>query len=122
MPYLHDRVSVVIPLYNHQNYIEKAINSALEQTARPVEVIVIDDGSYDQSAAIARSMSLKDSRIRFWSRANRGAHETINEGIRNSVGEFVAILDSDDIYHPQRLEILIKELDSNDLAPEQRLP
>ena len=101
---------MIIPLYNHEKYISDAIKSVIDQTIHADEIIVIDDGSSDGSADIVRSLATKHSVIRFSSRPNRGAHETINEGINAASGDFIAILNSDDVYHPRRLEICLCEL------------
>ena len=97
------RVSVVIPLYNHEQYIEAAIQSVLSQTVPAAEIIVIDDGSSDSSAAKVRELCKKHPQIIFWSWPNQGAHHTLNAGILRATGDFVAILNSDDCYEPQRL-------------------
>ena len=110
------KVSVVIPLYNHARYIEAAIRSALAQGPCLHELIVVDDGSTDNSATVARRLAETDRRILFWSQANRGAHAAINAGILRSSGEFVAILNSDDVYAPWRLETLLAALDADRAA------
>lgn len=97
------RVSVVIPLYNHERYIEATIASVLEQTVPVAEIIVIDDGSRDGSAALMAEIAKRDARIVFWSHLNRGAHATINAGIHRATGDIVSILNSDDLYHPTRV-------------------
>ncbi|WP_424139395.1 glycosyltransferase family 2 protein [Roseomonas chloroacetimidivorans] len=106
------RVSVVIPLYNHAAYIGAAVESALAQGAVLREVIIIDDGSSDSSAETMRRIAARDPRIRFRSRPNRGAHATINEGLDEATGEFVAVLNSDDTYLPGRLDALALRLDA----------
>jgi glycosyltransferase involved in cell wall biosynthesis len=106
------RVSVVVPLYNHAAYIEAAIASALAQGAVLRELIVIDDGSTDESARVMRDLAASDPRIRFRTQANQGAHATINAGLRDCTGEFAAILNSDDIYEPGRLDALALRLDA----------
>ncbi len=97
------RVSVVIPLYNHEKYIEAAIQSALTQTVPPSEIIVIDDGSTDGSAEVVRQLCMDHPEIIFWSWPNQGAHHTLNAGILRATGDFVAFLNSDDCFAPDRL-------------------
>ncbi len=97
------RVSVIIPLYNHEQYVEAAIESVLAQTARPAEIIVIDDGSTDASASKVRRLCQDCPEIIFWSWPNQGAHHTLNAAIHRATGDLVAILNSDDCYHPERL-------------------
>jgi glycosyltransferase involved in cell wall biosynthesis len=102
-------VSVVVPVYNHARYILQCLDSVLDQTHRPLQIIVIDDGSKDDSPAIIREYlqrlgELHDIEVVFRARENRGAHHTINEGLEAATGEFIAILNSDDYYHPERIE------------------
>lgn len=99
------KISVVIPLYNHDQYIVEALDSVLNQTFDDLELIVIDDGSVDdswnvlQSYAIARS----DPRLRIERQENGGSHAAINHGIQLARSDWIAILNSDDRYEPTRL-------------------
>jgi glycosyltransferase involved in cell wall biosynthesis len=102
----------VIPLYNHARFIEAAIDSALRQGPILREMVVVDDGSTDDSATIARGLAEADPRIVFWSQPNRGAHAPINAGIQRASGELIGILNSDDVYAPRRLELLAAALDA----------
>lgn len=108
---LGERVSVVIPLYNHARYISNAVQSVLAQGPLLRELIVIDDGSRDESAEVMAKLASQDSRIRFLRQENRGAHATINRGLELSSGEFVAILNSDDAYIEDRFATLVRALD-----------
>jgi len=103
------RTSVVIPSYNHAAFIGHAVNSVLKQTDTDFELIIVDDGSTDNSLEILSSFS--DSRVKVYSQSNQGAHAAINRGLREANGKYLAILNSDDAYHPQRLEKLIPILD-----------
>jgi glycosyltransferase involved in cell wall biosynthesis len=105
------RVSVVIPLYNHRHYITQAFESVLLQGNDVKELIVIDDGSRDESAAVMDRLAERDSRVRFLRQENQGAHATINRGLGLTSGEFVTILNSDDAYAPGRFAALIRALD-----------
>jgi len=96
----HNRplVSVVIPAYNHEKFVLKAIESVMEQSCRSLELIVIDDGSTDQTAKVVRGACERYSgRIRFESRENRGLVRTLNEGIRLAKGKYWCQLASDDV-------------------------
>jgi glycosyltransferase involved in cell wall biosynthesis/GT2 family glycosyltransferase len=102
-------ISVVIPLYNHAPWIASAIRSVFAQTLLPREIIVIDDGSTDGglltlNAFLAETPAPEGVEITLIQRENRGAHATLNEGIERSSGEYVAILNSDDEFTPERLE------------------
>lgn len=103
---MNKKISVIIPSYNHQNFIEQTIKSVINQTYKNLEIIVIDDGSFDQSCSIISSIS--DQRLKFFQQENQGAHNTINRGLNIATGDYIAILNSDDIYHPQRLEECLK--------------
>lgn len=105
------RVSVVIPLYNHRHYITQAFESVLLQGDVVKELIVIDDGSSDESAEVMDRLAERDSRVRFMRQENQGAHATINRGLWLTSGEFVTILNSDDAYVPGRFSALIRALD-----------
>ena len=106
----------MIPLYNHARFVAEAIDSAFKQGPILHELIVVDDGSIDDSASIARKLVETDRRGVFWSQPNRGAHAAINAGIQRATGELIAILNSDDAYAPLRLELLAAALDSEPAA------
>jgi glycosyltransferase involved in cell wall biosynthesis len=105
--------SVIVPCYNHERYVAAALESVLDQTVDSLEAIVIDDGSRDDSvAAVNRLAHLRgDDRLRVYAQANRGAHETLNAGLARARGDYVAILNSDDYYAPERLEVMIAALE-----------
>ena len=107
-------VSVVIPSYNHKRYIGKAIQSVIDQKYRPIELIIIDDGSSDGSGELIWSLRSKIEKsgiaFKFIERENRGAHHTINEGLKLASGEWLTILNSDDYYLPTRITSLLKAL------------
>lgn len=101
-------VSVVVPSYNHAPYLRQALESVYAQTYRQIELIVIDDGSTDESVAIARE-SLRGCPFphQLVSRANRGAHATLNEAIGLSTGAYINPLNSDDAFTPTRIEAML---------------
>jgi glycosyltransferase involved in cell wall biosynthesis len=94
-------VSVVIPAYNRAAVIGRALGSALRQTHTNLEIIVVDDGSTDATASVIED--LYDPRVRYLRQANQGAPAARNRGIREASGEFVAFLDSDDEWHPEKI-------------------
>jgi len=98
-------VSVVIPAYNHERYIGDTIKSVLEQTCADFELIIVNDGSTDNTEAVVRGF--EDKRIRYFHQENQDAYNTINRGISLAEGRFVSILNSDDIYHRSRLQRII---------------
>ncbi len=100
-------VSVVIPSYNHADYLGEAIDSVRAQSLADWELVIVDDGSADDSLAIARGYAERDPRIRVHAQANAGSHAAMNRGVRLAEGACVAILNSDDRFHPRRLERLL---------------
>lgn len=110
---MSSRLAVVIPVYNHAHYVERAIRSVLDQT-RPVDrLVVIDDGSPDNSVEVIRAMN--DPRIELHTQENQNAFNTINRAIRMAAEDcdFIAILNSDDYYHPERFEKLLPLLEAD---------
>lgn len=107
------RVSVIMPAYNAERFIDEAISSVISQTMSDWEMIVIDDCSGDSSFQIAQSYAVKDSRIRVLKNPeNSGVAKTRNRGIDLAYGEYIAFLDSDDIWHPQKLEKQLEKMHS----------
>ena len=97
-------VSVVIPAFNAAAFLEAALRSVRAQTVTATEIIVIDDGSTDATLEVARAQARQDARIRIVSRENRGLVASLNEGIAQAEGEWVARMDADDICLPRRFE------------------
>jgi glycosyltransferase involved in cell wall biosynthesis len=98
-------VSVIIPSYNHEKFIRQAAQSVLNQTHSHLELIVIDDGSTDKSLSILDE--LDDARMLVITQHNQGAHAAINHGLELAQGDYLAILNSDDVYYPTRISQLV---------------
>ncbi|MCB9885303.1 MAG: glycosyltransferase [Planctomycetes bacterium] len=111
------RVSVIIPAYNHELYVGEAIESVLNQSWTDLELIIIDDGSSD--ATDARIRVYDDPRIHYTTQVNIGAAPTINLGIARARGEFINILNSDDVYAPDRIEKLVAAFDRDEALDAQ---
>lgn len=109
----HPAISVVVPLYNHERYIAAALDSVLRQSLPAAEIIVVDDGSTDGSAAVAQRYAEQNPQIRLSRHPNQGAHSAINTGVGMARGEYVAILNSDDVYASDRLRECAKVLVAN---------
>ena len=106
------KVSVVIPSYNHGEFIGKAIDSVLAQTFTDFEIIIVDDASTDDSSE--KIKCYKDRRIKFYKlEKNLGAVFTLNYCIKNTCGKYIALLNSDDMWEPEKLEIQVDFLDRN---------
>ncbi len=104
------KVSVVIPVYNVERYIRETLESVLAQTMPDFEIIVVDDGSSDRSLEICREFT--DPRLRIVSQTNRGLAGARNTGIRHAQGEYIAFLDSDDLWRPEKLATHVRHLDN----------
>jgi Glycosyltransferases, probably involved in cell wall biogenesis len=100
----YPKVSVIIPCYNRRDFIAETVESVLRQTWPNIELIVVDDGSTDGSREILESFGSKLQLMEHPGRANRGQSAAINLGIEACTGEYVAILDSDDLFAPQKIE------------------
>jgi glycosyltransferase involved in cell wall biosynthesis len=98
------KVSVVIPAYNAERTISETLTSVRNQTHADLEIILVDDGSQDQTVAIARAHAKDDTRIRILEQQNAGVAAARNAGIAASTGEFIAPLDADDLWHPTKIE------------------
>ena len=94
-------VSVVIPTYNYGKFIAEAIESLLSQTVLPGEIVVVDDGSADNTGAVVKWFG---DRVRYVRQENRGVSEARNRGVAETTGELVAFLDADDTWEPTKLE------------------
>lgn len=99
-------VSVVIPAYNHEKFIAKTIESVLNQTFQDFEIIAVDDGSTDRTAEVIQSYD--DDRIIYVHQKNQDAYNTINRGMGMARGNFISILNSDDVYASNRLERMLE--------------
>ena len=97
----HPLVSIVIPVYNGSNYLREAIDSALNQTYDKIEIIVVNDGSNDDTEQIAMSYG---DRVRYFSKENGGTSTALNMGIANMRGDYFSWLSHDDQYYPQKIE------------------
>lgn len=99
------KVSVIVPVYNVEKYLEECLDSVLNQTFRDYEVICVNDGSTDSSAEILNDYATKYPRIRIINQENQGLSMARNNGVDAAKGEYIYFLDSDDFIHPQLLEL-----------------
>lgn len=98
--------SIVIPLFNKENFIENTLNSALNQTCSDFEIIIINDGSTDKSEE--KVLAFKDPRIRYFSKENGGASTARNHGIQKATSAYITFLDADDYWYPTFLEEMLE--------------
>lgn len=106
-------ISIIIPCYNAAQTIGRTIASALEQSYENIEIVVIDDGSRDDSVAILRGLATEDARIRIVEQENQGPAVARNRGLKESSGALIAFLDSDDYWDPHCLKSLYTALATN---------
>lgn len=111
-------ISVIIPVYNVEKYLEKCIRSVVEQTYNNLEIILVDDGSLDQSGIICDKWLEKDERIRVIHKANGGLSDARNAGLDVATGTYIGFVDSDDYIHPKMYQRLYEKIRDNraDLA------
>ncbi|MGL5034376.1 MAG: glycosyltransferase family 2 protein [Microcystaceae cyanobacterium] len=103
--------SVIIPAYNIENYITQTLESVLAQTFQDFEIILVDDGSGDRTVAIIQQFN--DPRIKLIQQENQGASSARNKGISHSQGQYIALLDGDDYWLPEKLEQQLNHLETN---------
>ncbi len=108
------KVSVVIPLFNKEAFIEQTLRSVMKQTYFDFECIIVDDGSTDYSVNVVK-MFIEENRLpwKLLSQPNSGQTIARNNGIQKSVGEYVAFLDSDDLWPPDKLELQVREIEKS---------
>lgn len=107
-------VSIIIPIYNQEEYISECLESAISQDMDNLEILCIDDGSTDNSVGMVRSYMLQDARINLLTQENKGVSQTRNRGIRCAKGDYVIFCDPDDFYpHPTTISALYEAAISN---------
>ena len=106
-------ISVLMPVFNAEKFVEEAAQSILSQSFRDIELIAIDDGSTDQSKAILDRIRRRDGRVTLISRKNRGLVDSLNEGIDLAQGEWIARMDADDISLPHRFQRQLEWLEKS---------
>lgn len=104
-------VSVIMPAYNAEAHLREALRSALDQTYRDLEVIVVDDGSEDRTAEIVREVAEDDDRVVLIQQANAGVAAARNRAIEHARGTYVAPLDADDLWYPEKIERQVRRIE-----------
>ena len=104
-------ISIIVPVYNVENYLEECIKSIINQTFKNFELILVNDGSTDKSGDICDEFCLLDNRIKVIHKKNEGISDTRNKGIKNARGRYILFVDSDDYIHPQTCDILYKNIE-----------
>ena len=111
-------ISVIVPIYNVEKYLRRALDSILSQTYKEWEAILVDDGSTDSSGRIAEEYAACDRRFKVVHKPNGGLSDARNAGMKHVSGEFLLFLDSDDFLHPQLMELCLEAIrrDGSDLV------
>ena len=108
------QVSIIIPVYNVEPYLRQCLDSVLGQTFKNFEVLLVNDGSTDNSGFICQEYVEKDNRVRYFEKENEGVSSARNFGIKHSRGEYITFIDSDDWVEPNYLEIFYKTIKEKD--------
>lgn len=109
-----DKISVVVPIYNVEKYLKECIESIINQTYKNLEIILVNDGSTDNSLLIAENFSKQDERIKLYSKPNGGLSDARNFGIDKATGDYIGFVDSDDKIFPEMFSVLHKLIKKND--------
>ena len=115
-------ISVIIPVYKVEDYLEICIKSVIKQTVTDLEIILVDDGSPDQCPKICDLWAHKDSRIKVIHKENGGLSDARNAGLNVAQGKYISFVDSDDWIAPNMYEIMLKALEKEQADVEKNLP
>lgn len=107
-------ISVIVPVYNVEQYLPQCLDSIINQTFKDIEIICINDGSTDNSGKILEQYAQKDDRIKIIHQENQGLSVARNNGMAQAIGEYVSFIDSDDFIHPKFIETLYQAIIQND--------
>ena len=107
-------VSIIVPVYNVEGCIGNCINSIINQNYKSLEIIIINDGSTDNSGVICDSLATTDSRIKVIHQNNSGISNVRNTGLNIATGDYVSFIDGDDYVSPMFIEILVRNMEDND--------
>lgn len=107
------KVSIIVPVYNAKEYLDDCVNSIINQTYKNIEVVLIDDGSKDSSSELCDKYAEIDCRVKVIHNSNYGVSNARNCGLKNSTGEYITFVDSDDFLDSRHIENLLSTLESN---------
>ena len=99
------KISVIMPVYNGEKYLNQCLDSVIGQSLQDIEIICVNDGSTDSSPDILRSYAAKDPRVKVFDQPNLNAGAARNLGMKYATGEYYSFLDADDFFDPQMLEL-----------------
>ncbi len=110
---IYPLISIIMPVYNAEKYVKKAVESVIKQSYTHFELIIVDDGSTDRSAYICEELAKNDSRIRVIHKKNSGVSSARNTGIQYSLGKYITFIDDDDEYDEKYCEILLNSIEKH---------
>ena len=113
---MEDLVSIILPVYNAEKFLNKCVQSILNQTYKNFELLIINDGSKDNSLQICQELAKTDNRIRVFDKQNGGCSTARNMGIENASGEYFTFIDPDDYMLPAHIECLVKAASKADMG------
>lgn len=111
---MKELISIIIPAYNVEKYIEKCINSVLNQSYKNIEIVLVNDGSTDNTQNIIDGFTEKDNRLKIIHKENTGVSDTRNIGLEIANGDYIGFIDSDDEIRPNMYETLLTDIKNND--------
>ena len=103
---MKEKISVIVPVYNAEEYVENTVQSIINQTYKNIQIILVDDGSIDQSLKIIQQLAKKEKRIKVIHQENKGVSAARNKGISFATGDYLTFVDADDLLEPKACEIL----------------
>ena len=109
------KISIIIPIYNTALYLNKCLDSIINQTYKNIEIILINDGSKDNSLKICQEYTFRDNRIILINKQNAGVSQARNDGIKIASGDYIMFVDSDDWLELNTIEICVNEIKNYDL-------
>jgi len=109
------KVSVIIPVYNTEKYVRQAVESILLQTLKDIEIIIVNDGSTDDSMTILEELAAQDERIKLFSQENQGQGTARNTGLHHAIGEYIYFMDSDDLLESDTFELCVQKCKDENL-------
>ena len=107
---MENKISIIVPIYNVEQFLEECVKSILDQTYQDLEVILVNDGSIDRSGEICDELAATDGRIIVFHQNNQGTSEARNTGLKLATGQYIGFVDSDDVIHPNMYEWLMAAL------------
>ena len=113
---MHIKISIIIPIHNVEKYLKRCLDSVEKQIYTNLEIILINDGSTDNSLEIAEEYAKKDSRIKIYSEANHGLSAARNLGLKQVTGEYITFIDSDDYVSNDYVSYLYSLLEKNNFT------